>query len=83
MGDWLFHFLDSFEGGQSKDLCHSYDICYLQIALVTYGEPTPGNYYMHNVVPPKGILGEFMANAIQDQAFPVCRISFALYLFDF
>ena len=22
MGDWLFHFLDSFQGGKSMDLCH-------------------------------------------------------------
>ena len=31
-----------------------YGIFYLLIASVTYGEPTPGNYYMHDVVPPKG-----------------------------
>ena len=64
MGDWLFHFLARFQGGKNNILCHFYDICYLQIALVTYGEPTPGNYCMHDVVPPKGgIFGEFMANA--------------------
>ena len=54
MGDWLFHFLDSFQGGQSKELCHFYDIFYLLIALVAYGEPTPSNYYMHDVVRPNG-----------------------------
>ena len=36
----------------------------LLIALVTYGEPTPGNYYMHDVVPPKGAFWEeFMADS--------------------
>ena len=54
MGDWLFHFLASYQGGERKFLCHFYGICCLLSALVTYGEPTPGNYYMHDVVPPKG-----------------------------
>ena len=54
MGDWLFHFLGSFQGGQYKFLCHFYDICYLLIAFVAYGEPTPGNYHMHDVVRPSG-----------------------------
>ena len=65
MEDWLFHFLASYQWGKNKFLCHFYDICLLLIALVTYGEPTPGNYYMHDVVRPKwGILGEFMAKAL-------------------
>ena len=39
--------------------------CCLLSALVTYGEPTPGNYKMHEVVPPKGaFFGEFMADAL-------------------
>ena len=42
------------KGGKNDFLCHFYDICCLLSALVTYGEPTPGNYYMHEVVPPKG-----------------------------
>ena len=54
MGNWLFHFLASYKGSESKILCHFYDIDSLLIALVTYGEPTPGNYHMHDVVPPKG-----------------------------
>ena len=54
MGDWLFHFLDSFYGGKSKDFCHLFDIFHLLIALVAYGEPTPSNYYMHDVVRPNG-----------------------------
>ena len=54
MEDWLFHFLASYQGGKNKFLCHFYDICYLLIALVTYGEPTPGNYYMHDVVSRNG-----------------------------
>ena len=58
MGDWLFHFLDSYQGGQNKFLCHFYAICYLLIALVTYGGPTPGNYYMHDVVSPNGAFWE-------------------------
>ena len=56
MGDWLFHFLDSYEESRRKFLCHFYDICFLLIALDTYGEPTLGNYYMHDVVSPKGSL---------------------------
>ena len=31
-----------------------YGICCLLIALVTHGEPTPGNYYMHDAVLLKG-----------------------------
>ena len=58
MGDWLFHFLVSYQRGKSKFLCHFYGICYLQIALVTYGGPTPGNYYMHDVVSPNGAFWE-------------------------
>ena len=58
MGDWLFHFLASYQRGQNKFLCHFYGICYLLIALVTYGEPTPGNYYMHDVVSPNGAFWE-------------------------
>ena len=54
MVDWLFHFLDSFQECKRKFLCHFYGICFLLIALVTYGEPTPGNYYMHDVVSPNG-----------------------------
>ena len=34
-----------------------YGIYYLLIALVTYGGPTPGNYYVHDVVPPNGAFG--------------------------
>ena len=84
MGDWLFHFFASYQGGRSNFLCLFYDICYLQIALVTYGEPTPGNYYMHDVVPPKGaFLGSSWQNAIQDQVFSTGWISFALYLLCF
>ena len=54
MGDWLFHFLGSFQGGKSKNLCHFFDIFQLLIALVAYGEPTPSNYYMHDVARPNG-----------------------------
>ena len=50
MGDWLFHFLVSYQRGGKQFLCHFYVICLLLIALVTCGEPTPGNYYMHDVV---------------------------------
>ena len=53
MGDWLFHFLDRYQG-EKQFLCHFYGICYLLIALVTSGEPTPGNDDMHDVVPPNG-----------------------------
>ena len=64
MEDWLFHFLASYQGGKNKILCHYHDICHLLIALVTYGEPTPGNNHMHDVVSPNGgIFGEFMAEA--------------------
>ena len=56
---WLFHFLDIYKGGKSKEcLCHFYGIYVLLIALVTFGGPTPGNYYMHDVVTPKGAFGE-------------------------
>ena len=58
MGDWLFHFLVSYQRGEKQFLCHFYGICYLQIALVTYGGPTPGNYYMHDVVSPNGAFWE-------------------------
>ena len=54
MENWLFHFLVSYQKGKSNFLCHFYDICFLLIALVTYGEPTPGNYYLHDVVSPNG-----------------------------
>ena len=40
--------------GEKQFLCHFYGICYLLIALVTYGGSTPGNYYMHDVVRPNG-----------------------------
>ena len=64
MGDWLFHFLASYQRGKSNFLCHFNGICLLLIALVTYGEPTPGYYCMHDVVRPDGAyLGEFMADA--------------------
>ena len=52
MGNWLFQFLASKKGVKNCFLCHFDDIIYLLIALVTYGEPTPGNYYMPEVVPP-------------------------------
>ena len=52
---WLFHFLVSYQRGKKQ---YFYVIfmafAYLLIALVTYGEPTPGNYYMHDVVSPNG-----------------------------
>ena len=58
MEDWLFHFLGKYKGGKSNFLCHfmAYVVCC--IALVTYGEPTPGNYFLHDVVPPKGAFWE-------------------------
>ena len=51
MENWLFHFLPSYKGerGVKAFLCHFYGICCLLIALVTHGEPTPGNYIMHDV----------------------------------
>ena len=58
MENWLFHFLASYQREKSKFLCHFYGICFLLIALVTYGGPTPGNYYMHDVVPPNGAFWE-------------------------
>ena len=58
MGNSLFHFLASYKGGKSKILCHIYGIHYLLIALVTYGGPTPGDYYTHDVVSPKGAFCE-------------------------
>ena len=57
MGNWLFHFLASYKAGKSNFLCHFYGIHDLLIALVTYGGPTPSNYYMHDVGTPKGHLG--------------------------
>ena len=57
MGDWLFHFLASYQGGKSIFMSFLWH-CYLLTALVTYGGPTPGNYYMHDVVPPNGAFGE-------------------------
>ena len=54
MGDWLFHFLGILYGGKSKNICHLFGIFELLIALVAYGEPTPSNYYMHDVVWPNG-----------------------------
>ena len=57
MENWLFHFLASYKRGERRFLCHFYDICHLLIALVTYGEPTPGNYHMHDVVTPNGASG--------------------------
>ena len=54
MENWLFHFLAMYEGVKASFLCHFYGIYHLLIASVTYGEPTPGNYYMHDVVSPKG-----------------------------
>ena len=53
MENWLFQFLASHKEGKSEFLCHFYDIYHLLIASVTHGEPTPGNYYMHDVVPPE------------------------------
>ena len=43
MEDWLFHFLAKYKGSTSNFFCHFYGICCLLIALVTHGEPTPGN----------------------------------------
>ena len=54
MENWLFHFLASNRGGKNSFLCHLFGIVTLLIALVTYGEPIPGNYYMHDVGIPKG-----------------------------
>ena len=54
MENWLFHFLASYQGGKNKFLCHFRGICYLLIAFVTSGGPTPGNDDMHDVVSPKG-----------------------------
>ena len=54
MGDWLFHFLGILYGRKSKNTCHLFGIFQLLIALVAYGEPTPSNYYMHDVVWPNG-----------------------------
>ena len=47
-----------YKGVNAKFLCHFYGIRVLLIALVTYGGPTPGNYYVHDVVTPKGAFGE-------------------------
>ena len=59
MGYWLFHFLGIYKGRvKAKNFCHFYGIHVLLIALVTHGGPTPGNYYMHDVVTPKGAFGE-------------------------
>ena len=72
MGDWLFHFLDSFQGGQNKELCHFYDIFYLLIALVAYGEPTPSNYYVHDVVRPNGaFLGDSWQKHYETRCLPL------------
>ena len=37
MEDWLFHFLAKYKGSKNKVLCHFFGICFLLIALVTYG----------------------------------------------
>ena len=59
MVNWLFQFLASSKGGKNSFLCHFDGILYLLIALVTYGEPTPSNYDMHDVDTPNGaVLGE-------------------------
>ena len=84
MGDWLFHFLASYQGCKSNFLCHFYGICCLLIALVTYGGPTPGNYYMHDVVPPNGgIWGSSWQRQCKTRYSPIVGISFALYLLGF
>ena len=63
MGDWLF--LVQYKEVKSISYVVFYGICYLLIALVTYGRSTPGIYYVHDVVPPKRACGEeFMADAM-------------------
>ena len=58
MVDWLFPFLAMNVKGVKAFLCHFYGIYHLLIALVSYGEPTPGNYKMHDVgILKGGILG--------------------------
>ena len=54
MEDWLFHFLASKEGDKNRFLCYFDDIIHLLLALVTYGEPTPSGYFMHDVGTPNG-----------------------------
>ena len=44
--------------GKSIFLCHVHGFFDLLIASVTYVESTPGNYYMHDVVSPKGAFWE-------------------------
>ena len=44
MESWLFHFLASLKG-VNKCFCHGYGSTNLLIALVTYREPTPSNYF--------------------------------------
>ena len=84
IGDWLFHFLASYQRGESNVLCHSYGICNLLIALVTYGGPTPGNYYMHDVVPPSGaIWGSSWQKHYETRCPPLVGFLLPLYLFGF
>ena len=49
MESWLFHFLASNNGVKNSFLCHLADTQHFLSALVTYGEPTRNNYYMHEV----------------------------------
>ena len=53
MENWLY-FLASSERVKNKFLCRFDEIIQLLIALVTNGEPTPSNYYMHDVDTPNG-----------------------------
>ena len=57
MENWLFQFFASYKGSKSTFLCHLYGIHDLLIALVTCGKHTLGDYYMHDVVAPKGVFG--------------------------
>ena len=54
MENLLFQFFASNKEVKNRFLCHFDDIIYLLIALVTYGEPTPSNHYMHDVGTPYG-----------------------------
>ena len=68
------------QGGKSNILCHFYGIHDLLIALVTYGGPTPDNYYMHDVVTPKLAFGEEEGEGRVLGRRMVRRISLALYV---
>ena len=58
MVDWLFSLLCQLSGVSKQFFMSLLWHLLSAIALVTYGEPTPGNYHMHDVVRPNGAYWE-------------------------